>query len=929
MGGWCCFALLDTRGFQISLCCFLLLDIICVVGTSLLDHDGSGKDILWLGIIRWLVEPTLTVIAYVTYKLKADQKGSETEEYDLSTFADSSTNTAALAQPLTTETESTVADSEMTQAERENVEYKRHFKNKAERAVRMISAENRRNVVMGFFFCFSTVLNMYLGVRVVNYHYNPSTEFADQLFLCFQILCVTAEFFTFRDMLESFTEDKGESLPHLHMHPLYFTLKLKCHVCDICHERTKAPYYEAFRCRTCDFDLCTRCYQRKDRKNFKGGYQIRNEEEEQVTSFTFFTRLIRLSIKFWPTLALALASLIVAQGLSLAAPNLQGKIFDTIIAYLRAHTAETHATTDAARAQAIADEDAARGAFAGVIGTYVLINVLQGVFTGLRALSTELVMRKIACAVRYQLFRAIIKMDVAFFDAMHTGQLTSRLTNDAGGMVAPLQTLMNDLISNIILLFGGGILAFATSWQLSVLALTVVPPISFVYRLYARWGQKINRGIWQAFGDANSVATEALSNIRTVHAFSTEEYETDRYNDGINVALSYGIKNAFVGATVQAFSTYINLGTSILVLWYGGETIFDTSGQKLSIGNLITFQLYWNMMNTAFISLGNVFNDLIRATSAAERVFSLIEASPEVDDSTGVVLGEGELRGRLELKNIRFTYKTRPDNEVLRGVDLTMPAGSTTALVGKSGGGKSTTIHLLLRFYDPTQGELLVDGVNMRDLNATEFRRRVGFVAQETQLFATSIEENLAYGLGRKYTREELVTACRRANAYQFIIEMEDGFDTRTGEKGVLLSGGQKQRLAIARCFLRMPKLLFLDEATSALDTENEAIVQEALSALITESRATVVLIAHRLSTVMGCDQIAVFNKGVVMELGSHEELLAKNGVYAALVSRQIQKTANVGKDDKKTKVDNVDDLIAEMEEAGQPISTEDVGVAG
>jgi hypothetical protein len=279
----------------------------------MLDHDESGKDILWLGLTRWLVEPILTVIAYVVWKIKADLKGSEPEEYDLSTFAEESSRTAELAQPLTTETESTAADSEMTQAERENVQYKRHFKSKAERAVRMISAENRRNVVMGCFFCFSTVLNMYLGVRVVNYHYNPGTEFADQLFLCFQILCVTAQFFTFRDLLESYTEDKGETIPHMHMHPLYFTLKLKCHVCDICHERTKAPYYEAFRCRTCDFDLCTRCYQRKDRKNFKGGYQIRNEDETQVTSFTFFTRLVKLSVKFWPTLALALGSLIVAQ----------------------------------------------------------------------------------------------------------------------------------------------------------------------------------------------------------------------------------------------------------------------------------------------------------------------------------------------------------------------------------------------------------------------------------------------------------------------------------------------------------------------------------------------------------------------------------------------------------------------------------------
>jgi len=229
-------------------------------------------------------------------------------------------------------------------------------------------------------------------------------------------------------------------------------------------------------------------------------------------------------------------------------------------------------------------------------------------------------------------------------------------------------------------------------------------------------------------------------------------------------------------------------------------------------------------------------------------------------------------------------------------------------------------VHLLLRFYDPTGGQIIVDGYDMKSLNASVFRRHVGFVAQDTQLFATSIEENLAYGLGRPHTRAELVEATQRANAYQFITEMEDGFDTRTGEKGVLLSGGQKQRLAIARCFLRKPKFLFLDEATSALDTENEAIVQEALADLIKEASATVVLIAHRLSTVIGADQIAVINKGLVKEVGTHSELLKIGGVYSLLVARQLAKQKGVDPADKKSaaKVDNVDELIAEMEEKEQ-----------
>lgn len=346
------------------------------------------------------------------------------------------------------------------------------------------------------------------------------------------------------------------------------------------------------------------------------------------------------------------------------------------------------------------------------------------------------------------------------------------------------------------------------------------------------------------------------------------------------------------------------------------------------MGELITFQLYFNMMNQSFIALGNVFNELIRASSAAERVLSLMDTAPEHDPDAGDALEREHIRGHLVLHDVEFYYVTRPENMVLNKVCLEMLPGTVTALVGKSGGGKSTLVHLLMRFYEPTGGNISLDGRSMCDLSARSIRKSCGFVAQDTQLWATSIEENLVYGLGRMHTKEELYDAARLANAHEFIAEMDEGYETRVGEKGIMLSGGQKQRLAIARCFLRKPKLLFLDEATSALDAENEALVQNALDDLIKMGDCTIVLIAHRLSTVIDASQIAVVHKGKIVECGPHADLVGKEeGVYAKLVQRQIARDANTmieekvesGKNKKKAergkpKGTEIDDLF---EEAG------------
>jgi len=318
---------------------------------------------------------------------------------------------------------------------------------------------------------------------------------------------------------------------------------------------------------------------------------------------------------------------------------------------------------------------------------------------------------------------------------------------------------------------------------------------------------------------------------------------------------------------------------------------------------------------------GNVFNDLIRSSSAAERVISLIDARPEVDPDEGAVVQRDTLLGHLQLKFVEFRYKTRPESLVLNHIQLDMKPGTVTALVGKSGGGKSTLVHLLMRFYEPTGGQICLDGKDIRELSSRSLRTFCGFVAQDTQLFAKSIEENLVYGLGRPYTHEEVVDSCQLANAHEFIMETEEKYETRVGEKGIMLSGGQKQRLAIARCFLRRPRLLFLDEATSALDSENEAVVQKSLDLLIESLRCTVVLVAHRLSTVINADNIAVIHKGAIKEHGTHTELLRAGGIYSQLVTRQMARdVSKTGDDAPKKRGDkqtDIDKLIEELEGAG------------
>ena len=406
------------------------------------------------------------------------------------------------------------------------------------------------------------------------------------------------------------------------------------------------------------------------------------------------------------------------------------------------------------------------------------------------------------------------------------------------------------------------------------------------------------------------MATEALGHVRTVKAFASEPLEKARYDEASAEALRLGIRDSLGYGLTSALTGYLDLGAGVLILWYGGKLVLDGDesggGEAMSIGRLVTFQLYWNMMNNSYQALQGLVTSFTRSAAAAEKVFALIDSVADIggggseDGGSDGGVGEGPalavdwaFRGEFVLSKVSFHYQMRPDNRVLSDLSLVIPGGSVCALVGRSGGGKSTIISMLMRFYDPRTGSISVDGRDLRRLRLQDFRRRIGTVAQDTPLFARSVLGNITYGLEpHEYTMEEVVAAAKKAQAHEFIAAMKDGYETRVGERGGRLSGGQRQRIAIARVFLRRPSVCLLDEATSALDEDSQAAVQASLDALIAEGGATVVLVAHRLSTVMNAHKIAVVDKGGVIEEGDHAALVAAGGVYAALVQKQTAKRA-------------------------------------
>mmetsp|Transcript_50662 Transcript_50662/g.126127 ORF Transcript_50662/g.126127 Transcript_50662/m.126127 type:complete len:946 (+) Transcript_50662:91-2928(+) len=749
----------------------------------------------------------------------------------------------------------------------------------------------RQNAVSGLLLFCSSAAQLFVGLKCIGFKF-PDEAMQGAL-MGIGVLWINVMVWCTSEVVKAHNKAEGlgqAKIPELHPHTLTLHRKVHNHWCDKCS--TRIDNGKAYRCKLCDFDLCMRCFTRKDLRTSEG--LLRGDKgvrrEDPLTTMDYFKRALGLAKQEWILFFFALVALTSNNLLQLVSPNLQGSILDAVFK---------------------SDEPA----YYDLVMKFLAVSALTGVFSGAQSLCFNIMGRRLANTIRNKLFRGMIQQDIAFFDGNTSGQLTSRLSTDAREMVSPIQSSMGSLLSNTIRLIGGVALCFYTSWRLSMLAFTTVGPIITITQVYAAWSQGLNRQIYAALAHANGIATEALGNVRTIKAMSTEEMEVGNYRDSTRIALSTGVRDAWGTAGMNTINSYMDLAANVLVLWYGGWLAIQHDG-RMTAGKLITYQLYWNMMDGSYKALIDMVTSFTRAAGAAQRVFSLMDSLPDIDTNIGRDVPAGDLRGAIRLETVGFTYQMRPDEEVIKGLSLDIPAGSTCALVGRSGSGKSTLVHLMLRFYDPSRGSLFLDGVPLTAWNLRQVHRRMAVVAQDTQLFAKSILENLTYGLEPgTWTARDVEQACRDACAHDFISSFPDGYDTRVGERGVRISGGQKQRIAIARCFLRKAKILFLDEATSALDSESEATVQAALDRLMSKGGATVVLVAHRLSTVIGADKIAVMHEGGMVEQGTHKELIDQGGMYFKLVERQIARQSSViqeGQPDTK-EADVVDKIIDQM----------------
>ena len=523
-----------------------------------------------------------------------------------------------------------------------------------------------------------------------------------------------------------------------------------------------------------------------------------------------------------------------------------------------------------------------RNAALGLIAVFAV----QGVAIGLRAYLFTIAGEQIVTNLRNDLFRRIIDQELAFFDENKTGELTSRLTSDTqvlqGAVGINLSMGLRFLASGL----GALALLFWTSWQLTLEMLLVVPPLALGTVWVGRKIRALARRAQDALAGANDVAEEGLANIQTVRTFGTEAFESKQYESHTGYAFQLAQERAKASATFMGGASFVGYAAVVWVLWSGGNRVIN---ETLSIGSLTSFVLYTLVVAVSLGTLASLYTDFMKAIGATQRIFTLLERIPQQSE-------EGQpLRPRhatIRFDDVSFAYPTRPESEVLSSFSLDLAPGKVTALVGPSGAGKSTVAALLARLYDPASGVITFDGSDIKNYDAKDYRAMIGFVGQEPTLFSGSIRSNILYGSRSEAPDDEaLRDVAQRAHVTEFVDQLPEQWETKVGERGVQLSGGQKQRVAIARALFRDPKILILDEATSALDARSERLVQDALNELM-KGRTTLV-IAHRLSTVAQADEILVLDKGSVLERGTHQDLLQRNGHYRVLVESQLLHESN------------------------------------
>jgi ATP-binding cassette subfamily B protein len=507
------------------------------------------------------------------------------------------------------------------------------------------------------------------------------------------------------------------------------------------------------------------------------------------------------------------------------------------------------------------------------------IAVLDAVCTYAEKYLTTSVGQWIMFDLRRSIYAHIQKLSISFHDNSRTGDLISRITDDIDNIQSFITSGLLTIAIDLLTLAGMVIVMFFVNWQFTLIALSVVPALAVVVYRYTRRIKKASRAVRKKEGEVTSVVEEVLSSIRVVKAFAREDYEQRRFEEESLEQVEVALRARTLKARLTPIVDIITAIGTALVLWFGAR--FALAGTLLP-SSLVVFIWYHGKMYKPIQELSKMTDTYSKAAVGYDRIREVLDTSTEIKDLRGAKRAP-KFKGKIEFENVNFSYEA--DKPILRDVSFTIEPGQVAAFVGPTGAGKSTIIGLIPRFYDPNQGVVKIDGVDVRRYRQKSLRHQISFVLQETILFHAPVWQNIAYGRPEA-TREEIMRAAELANASEFIEKLADGYDTVLGERGMTLSGGQRQRIAIARAIIRNTPILILDEPTSGLDAASEKLVFEALDRLMQDR--TAIVIAHRLSTIRRADIIFVINDGGIVEAGKHEELLKQGGIYAELYELQF-----------------------------------------
>ncbi len=514
---------------------------------------------------------------------------------------------------------------------------------------------------------------------------------------------------------------------------------------------------------------------------------------------------------------------------------------------------------------------------------FVVVLVAQAIFSFFRIYFFSQVSERAMADVRRATYSKIITLPIPFFEQRRVGELTSRISSDVSQLQDVLTLTLAELFRQIATLTIGTAIIFYVSWKLTLFMLATFPIIIVAAIVFGKFIRKLSKLAQDQLATANVVVEETLQSVNIVKAFTNEKLEINRYATALQRVVNTALRAAKFRGVFVSFVIFALFGGIIGVVWYGGSLVL---ANEMPFADLLTFIVYTTFIGGSVAGMGDLYAQLQKTVGASERILEILEEPSEVNATEELPLFV-PVQGHVRFEDVRFTYPSRPDVPVLKGITLDVAAGRKIALVGQSGAGKSTIVQLLMRYYAVGSGKITVDDRDLAMFNVTELRKNIAVVPQEVMLFGGTIAENIRYGKADA-TEAEVREAARKANALQFIESFPEGLQTIVGERGVKLSGGQRQRIAIARAILKDPAILILDEATSSLDAESERLVQEALDELM--QNRTTIIIAHRLATIRKVDMIYVMREGQIAETGTHDQLaMQEDGIYANLVRLQFE----------------------------------------